>query len=144
MKTREFRESDRPPLRQLYLASRRQAFPWMDSGGMSGGDFDRDTRGELVLVAVEQSVPVGFVSIWEPENFIHNLFVLPRRTGSGIGTALLRDGLARIGRPATLKCQCKNTRAVRFYESRGWRIVSDGEGPDGPFHLMQLEGPASV
>jgi len=139
MMIRKFVESDRCALREIYFESRKHAFGWMDASLFTLEDFDYDTEGEVIWVATHTNTPVGFVSIWEPENFIHNLFVHPEAIGQGVGTELLNACLKRIGRPATLKCVKSNSKARRFYLSRGWIVVSEGEGPDGKYELMQFE-----
>ncbi len=93
MDTRLFAESDRCALREIYLESRMQAFGWMDSSLFRLDDFDRDTEGEIIWVAHQATNPVGFISAWEPENFIHNLFVHPKVAGQGVGSALLNECL---------------------------------------------------
>jgi len=111
----------------------------MDPSGLKAGDFDRDTKGEKIWVVTDSMHPIGFISVWEPENFIHNLFVHPKLFGRGIGTALLKECLQNIGRPAALKCSETNSVAKDFYLSKGWRVVSDGSGPDGKYLLMHYE-----
>ncbi len=139
MDTRLFAESDRCALRELYLATRIHGFGWIDSSLFRADDFDRDTEGELIWVATFSHNSVGFISVWEPENFIHNLFVHPKVAGQGVGSALLNKCLNHIGRPAVLKCVAQNTKARDFYLSKGWKIVSDGDGPDGKYLLMHFD-----
>jgi len=134
---RPFREHDRAGLRVLYLEARVQAFVWLDTSRFREEDFDRDTEGERIWVAVCDGTPAGFVAAWEAENFIHSLYVAPRMAGRGVGTALLTHCLSRIGRPATLKCLTRNILARDFYLRRQWLIVSGGEGTDGAYLLMQ-------
>ena len=104
-------------------------------------DFDRDTDGECIWVATVDNHPVGFISVWVQDSFIHNLFVHPSRLGIGTGSALLNASLKKIGRPASLKCLDKNISAKDFYLSRGWKIISQGKGPDGEYDLMQFTDP---
>ena len=33
----------------------------------------------------------------------------------------------------TLKCLKANERAKRFYQSQGWRVRSEADGPEGPY-----------
>ena len=139
MQTRFFTEKDRNALQKIYLESRKNAFHWMDKTLFNITDFDRDTDGECIWVATVDNHPVGFISVWVQDSFIHNLFVHPSRLGKGTGSALLKASLKKIGRPASLKCLDKNISAKDFYLSRGWKIVSDGEGPDGKYQLMQLD-----
>lgn len=111
----------------------------MDKSLFNLNDFDRDTDGECIWVATVNNFPVGFISVWLADNFIHNLFVHPSNVGQGIGSALLSESLKKIGRPASLKCLLKNMSARDFYLSQGWKIVSHGEGPDGEYQLMQFD-----
>jgi ribosomal protein S18 acetylase RimI-like enzyme len=126
------------PLRQLYLAARQQAFTWLDASTFALADFDTVTRGETILVALQQEVPVGFIAWWPPESFIHSLFVAPEQVGKGIGTALLQACLAQISRPATLKCLQQNQQALGFYQRQGWIIREAGDSAEGPYFLLML------
>ena len=141
METREYRRTDRAACRRIYREAREQTFTWFDSGSFADDDFDRDTEGELIWVACEDGKVVGFVSAWKPESFIHNLFVDPARRRRGIGTTLLETALAHLGRPASLKCQARNTTAHRFYLSRSWSVAEMGTSPEGDYFLMQLPAP---
>jgi len=136
---RPFTESDRNALREIYLESRRHAFSWADGSLFTQEDFDCDTKGERIWVATCETRPLGFASVWEPENFVHNLFVHPTVTGRGIGSALLDEALRHIGRPATLKCAEKNPKARDFYLSKSWTIISNGDGSEGRYFLMQFK-----
>lgn len=139
IEVRKFTEQDRVALRDIYLASRRKAFWWMEPSSLSLDDFDRDTEGEVIWVAEQNAKVTGFISVWEPENFIHAFFVAPDSTGCGIGTALLEACLDEIGRPASLKCSAPNKDAKGFYLSKGWQVVSEGEGTDGQYYLMHFK-----
>ena len=139
IETRFFTEKDRCALQKIYLESRKNTFDWMDDSLFNANDFDRDTDGECIWVATIENHPIGFISAWEPENFIHNLFVHPSNTGKGVGSALLRACLNKIGRPASLKCLGENIGARNFYLSKGWKIVSYGDGPDGKYQLMKID-----
>ncbi|PJJ58797.1 GNAT family N-acetyltransferase [Hymenobacter chitinivorans] len=126
------------PLRLLYLRARQRAFTWLDAAQFSLEDFDAVTRGETILVVLNQAEPVGFIAWWPPDNFIHSLFVAPEQHGQGIGQALLQACLARMGRPATLKCLQQNTRALGFYRALGWTITAEGDSSEGPYFLLTL------
>ena len=83
--------------------------------------------------------PVGFISIWMADHFIHHLFIDPNHQGQRLGEALLEEGLKIIGRPARLKCVVRNARACKFYEKHGWTIESTSqEGPMGPYRTYIL------
>lgn len=133
---RTFREADRPALRQVHRASRLAAFPWLDPVALPLDDFDRDTRDERIFVAELDGRPCGFVSIWEPDSFLHHLFVHPDVFRRGVGRALLDHCLPYLAGRATLKCLQANGNAVAFYRHLGWQIVGDGDSSDGPYYLM--------
>ncbi|MCK8492198.1 GNAT family N-acetyltransferase [Spirosoma sp. RP8] len=125
-----------PGLRQLYLDSRAQTFTWLDKARFASSDFDSATQDEEIRVAVVGEKPIGFVSWWPPDNFIHTLFVDYHFHHKGIGKALLDESLAQVGRPASLKCLQQNTNAVQFYQRQGWRIQAGGQSNEGAYFLM--------
>ena len=125
-------------LRRLYREVRIQTFVWADTSTFTLDDFDSATRDESVRVAISAGRPIGFVSWWLPDNFVHNLYVDPRVVRQGVGKALLNQCLAKLGRPATLKCLQKNTNAVAFYQKQGWQIKAEGQSAEGAYYLMML------
>lgn len=134
---REFEECDRQALRRLYVASRNAAFPWVPVDRHRLADFDEHTLGERILVAVVEGEILGFASIWEPDSFLHNLFVHPSAKRKGIGQALLKGSAAYFHRPPTLKCLTANSNAVQFYTAQGWKVVREESGEEGPYFLME-------
>lgn len=134
---REMKPKDLPALRNIYLETRAVTFQWLNETDLNLDDFDRDTEGERIWVAEFAGQLVGFISAWEPDNFIHHLFVLPTFSGKKIGSALLSTCLENIGRPAQLKCVSANADALRFYRAKGWQTVSRGVSSDGEYQLMQ-------
>lgn len=134
---REFIEADREPLRKLFVESRDAAFSWVAAGTHKLEDFDASTAGERILVAEYASHPVGFASVWQADSFLHNLFVHPQYQGLGVGRMLLLGCDKYFSSVPTLKCLKANDRAMRFYESEGWRVRSEADGPEGPYVLME-------
>ncbi len=141
LEIREFVESDRAHLRKLYVASRAAAFPWLPPSRLRLEDFDRDTREERVIVALLGATPAGFASIWEPDHFLHNLFVHPDHFRKGIGRALIGHCMPCFGGHAALKCLKSNAGAHAFYLHLGWRVAESGESPEGPYFLMTIGRP---
>ncbi|WP_338874336.1 GNAT family N-acetyltransferase [Spirosoma sp. SC4-14] len=131
-------------LRQLYLDARQHTFNWQDISKFRLDDFDTATKDEEILVAVSGNTPIGFVSWWEPDNFIHNLYVDAGYYRQGIGKSLLEHCLTKIGRPAALKCLQQNTPALLFYQSQGWRVHSAGQSDDGNYFLMLFREPSAT
>ncbi len=135
---REMKEGDLAALQDIYYQTRIESFHWLNPANVSSDDFEKDTKGERVWVAVSKDQIVGFISVWEPENFIHHLFVLPQYAGQKIGSRLLCFCIENIGRPATLKCVSANTKALAFYHAKGWQTLSIGTGTEGEYQLMQV------
>ncbi|MBO0953066.1 GNAT family N-acetyltransferase [Fibrella forsythiae] len=129
-----------PDLRALYYLSRQTAFPWEDPSGYTLLDFDLVTQDESILVAVDQQRPVGFISWWPPDNFIHSLFVDPAFIRKGVGKSLLQACLAHIGRPATLKCKTANQNALQFYYAQGWLPIDTVVDAGDPYLLLAFNG----
>ncbi|EPH95654.1 acetyltransferase, GNAT family [Enterococcus faecalis 13-SD-W-01] len=135
-------EQQRNELRELYFISRKKAFFWEDESAFNLADFDYDTKDELVLVATDNKQIVGFISLYVEDNFIHTLFVSPEKQGLGAGTALLQEAKKVLEMPMKLKCLSKNTAALKFYESQGWRKIDEVkyENANDNYWNLLLEG----
>ncbi len=120
-------EQDIPQLAQLFLKIRRQTFHWVEPAQFQLDDFAKQTKGERVWVAEHGANICGFIAIWQPDNFVHHLYVSSDWHGQGIGRALLDHGLADTAKPGSLKVATLNTAALAFYHRLGW-INSDEIG----------------
>jgi ribosomal protein S18 acetylase RimI-like enzyme len=132
-------KEDYDDLRKLFLKSRQENFSWMEYDSIRLDDFDSSTEGELLLTAKISNQIAGFISIWEENKFIHNLFVSSDFKRCGVGTALIKEAMKVVGLPLILKCVKTNENALNFYLSQGWTIeecVTDNE----PYYLMKYEG----
>jgi GNAT superfamily N-acetyltransferase len=138
---REFVESDRPALRELFVASRNDAFPWVSPSSHRPEDFDAVTHGERILVALDGACAIGFASVSEFDSFLHNLFVHPEFQAKGAGKALLAACERYFATVPTLKCVKANVRATLFYQLQGWVVRHEAEGPDGTYLLMEKHRP---
>jgi ribosomal protein S18 acetylase RimI-like enzyme len=135
----KFNEANLNKLRELYLKVRKSTFTWLNTENYSLLDFDKHTEGEVVYMAVSDGELLGFISIWEPENFIHNLFVSKVNQRQGIGESLL-DYVRKLNdRPYRLKCIIENTNAVNFYKKNHFEIESTGEDEVGKYFVMILK-----
>ena len=135
---RPYEEADRPFLRTLYLASRKDTWTWMETGDLQLEDFDRAVIGETVIVAERDGKLLGFASIFTQENFLHNLFVDPKAKGTGVGSALLHACEATFTGTGSLKCLIKSKNSVGFYLAKGWEIIAEGESPKGDYYLFHF------
>ena len=130
--------SDQAALADLYLRSRRTTFTWRNPGDFQLEDFARDTEGELIhLAESEDGTILGFIAVWEPDRFIHHLFVSPDHLRHGIGQALLIDLHERIPGSFHLKCLTANLPALAFYQKLGWTEVDRGTTEDGDYLLLE-------
>ncbi|MFH6999533.1 GNAT family N-acetyltransferase [Flavobacterium sp. FlaQc-57] len=138
MKITAIRKSDFEPLRNLYFKVRRGTFLWLDPSEFQLKDFDRDTKGELILVAHLNDIPVGFISIWMRDHFIHHLYIDQQHQGKNIGTQLLKAAIAKTQLPITLKCLENNLKAVDFYLKKGFIAIERGQSDHGGYILFEL------
>jgi ribosomal protein S18 acetylase RimI-like enzyme len=99
--------------------------------------FAKETEEERILVAEVPGALVGFVSLYEPQSFVHHLYVDPAFQGRGIGRALLSRAVGLAGGQASLKCQTRNAGALAFYRSLGWIEIAAGQGEFGPWVAMR-------
>ncbi|CAG4993937.1 hypothetical protein DYBT9275_01266 [Dyadobacter sp. CECT 9275] len=139
LQIREFNETDRGDLRKLYLEVRRQSFGWLEKDNFIKDTFDRDTEGETVLVAVNGSEIIGFISVCPQENFIHHIYVATAYQRQGVGEALLRSVRDLVEYPVRLKCLQNNTGAVEFYKKGGWIPKNLGISAEGIYILFELQ-----
>ena len=136
---------DHPSLAELFLAARKQAFPWLPAGSLSLDDFADQTKGEAIHLAEDADRSVlGFISVWEEEDFVHHLFVAPGHQRMGTGRALLLNLASRRAGPFTLKCHAANLAAVSFYRATGWREIGSGSTAEGGYLLMEWRPPGNL
>jgi len=136
-RVRPFEERDRSALEAIYRECRSEA-TWLPASHQS--NLARDTEGESLTVAVgSNDEPEGFISVWEPEGFIHHLYVRNQSRRKGIATQLLDSLTPRLPRPWRLKCVRTNEVALAFYRRHGWLEVSSGFGEDGPYAVLEKD-----
>lgn len=129
---------DLESLENLFLSTRLKTFHWCDPSLFKTTDFSIQTEGEIVHVAeIKGGRIVGFISVWEPDNFVHHLYVDEAFQRQGIGSALLDSIRAWLPFPHRLKCLEKNQPAIDFYQSEGWTILEQGSDALGSYFLME-------
>ncbi len=134
----EVQNKDYPVLKKLFLEERKRTFSWLDTSDYQLDDFEKQTQGEYIMAAFIDDIPVGFISIWMPNNFIHHLFIAEKHQGKNIGTALLKTAIQKTAFPITLKCLVNNKKAVEFYKRKGFIEKSKGESDSGTYILFEL------
>ncbi|MCM4153924.1 N-acetyltransferase [Arenibacter sp. N53] len=130
---KDFEESDREKLRQIYLEVRQTNFNWLDQESFRLSSFDKDTEGEYILVAKVDNEIVGFTSLWLKDNFIHHLYISKPFQRKGIGTELLNRVIEKLGSNVSLKCLIKNELGINFYLKHGWQPIGKGRSIEGEY-----------
>lgn len=137
IKIREVVLSDRPHLQALFLKVRQATFSWMDIAAFDVLDFDEETEGEHILVAICDNQLVGFISIWMEDLFIHHLYVDTAYQNKGIGKALLMAFLGKEKKVVQLKCLEKNEHAITFYKRNNFIEKERGTSVTGDYILFE-------
>jgi ribosomal protein S18 acetylase RimI-like enzyme len=108
-----------PPYSEAKAATLREELSLLPAiWGLTG--LQRLTRGAAMAAAIEHAHPK------EPYFYLAFIGVAPRFQGTGIGSALLEETLARVdaaGAPAFL--ENSNPRNVKLYERMGFRVVRE-------------------
>ncbi len=136
VKVRDAQEADWIALEVIFRTNRADGTEWLDSNRPKD-NLREQSEGEKILVAVIRDKVVGFVAIWEPESFIHHLYVDKIHQGKGIGRKLVLEAQERSPGPMRLKCVEKNQRALDFYFGSGWREVGRGDSNEGKYLLLE-------
>lgn len=133
---RQVRESDLSELTDIFKMNRGPDVAWLNPN-RPDDNLREQSKGETILVAESMGTLVGFASIWEPENFIHHLYVHRDHQRQGVGSCLVNEIARLFPGDLTLKCGKTNRRAMGFYLNTGWIEVSEGLGPDGRYALLK-------
>ncbi|WP_225581355.1 GNAT family N-acetyltransferase [Acidovorax sp. ACV02] len=131
--------SDLASLRNLFLRSRRTAFFWEACSGFALEDFDLQTVGEMQLLAFDGDRLLGFISVWEPDNFVHHLHVHPDAVNRGVGRKLLHALPGWSTTPYQLKCVAENTNALAFYRANNFVQTGRGRAKDQDYFLLAFD-----
>ncbi|MGJ7040465.1 GNAT family N-acetyltransferase [Shinella sp. BE166] len=136
---RNFIDADRDALADIYLTRRRDTFHWIAATSFRLEDFTSQTEGELILVAEAHGGEIaGFISLWEPDCFIHMLYIDKEWQGRGAGTALLRALPGWSSNTYCLKCLVQNKRAKGFYLKHGFKVTGTGGSPEGEYEVLTI------
>lgn len=98
--------------------------------------FEETTRGEQIYVAVMDHKIAGMASVWEPDNFIHYLFVDSSYRNRGVGKVMVTKLAELSGSLLTLKCLIENEKGMAFYYVTGWKEIEKGMCEDGEYALL--------
>lgn len=115
---------DVPALAALFYRVRVESFHWRSRESFDLSDFLKETAGEIIWLAeTGEGIPAGFIAVWEPDRFIHHLFVDSAHQRCGVGALLLQSLRKWLPQPHRLKCVTVNHPAYAFYRKHGWREI---------------------
>lgn len=99
--------------------------------------FEEAVEGEQLYVALIGECIAGMASVWEPDSFIHFLFVDQRSRHKKVASTLVRKLARWYEQPLTLKCLSENTEAMAFYRATGWSESGTGLCEEGTYVLFR-------
>ena len=132
---RKYRETDIDDVFAIYTRSREKG-SFLQRAEVGLDSFKQLIEDEELYLAIEKEVPVGFVSIFAEQSFIHHLYVLPQFQRRGFGKALMSHIGNKYEHPLSLKCEKENKPAVSFYKKSGWKIFKKGSEIDGTEYIL--------
>lgn len=136
---RQATPQDTQSLEELFLLTRRATFTSRAPEVFQRGDYQKSVEGEEVWVAEQDDIIVGFISLWLPDNFIHNLFVHPDWQQQGVGTMLLKRAEDHLGCPLSLKIAMDNLDACQFYQKHNYELISIHTDTEEPYMLYRKQ-----
>ena len=132
---------DGAALARIFVESRLEAFYWQNPARFRLEDFETETAGEVVFVAEDGSGKIlGFISVWEPDRFVHHLYIAPDQQRRGIGKRLLESLLSWLPLPYRLKCKVRNEAACAFYRKNDWVETGRGKDEHGEYLVLEFHG----
>lgn len=110
----------------LYHRVATQTLHWMPPNSFTPEVFLEQALHETVWLAWEARRVVGLAALYEPDSFLHSLYIDAAHQGRGIGLALLNTVAAAAREPLSLKVEEQNHRARRFYAREGFSEIETG------------------
>lgn len=136
VRVRDMTDADESACADIFARAWAHAFPH-HVRAIDEDVFLRETDGELVLVAEQDGRVTGFAAIFEPESFLHHLYVDPALHKRGTGRALLDAARARCAARLSLKVQSTNESARAFYAHLGYGEYARGADEYGVWILLK-------
>ncbi len=93
---------------------------WIPPGVHTAPAFIRQAEHEIVFIALAGNRLIGIAALYEPESFLHSLYVDAGWQGRGVGTALLAAAAEAAPGRLSLKVEERNRRARAFYAAHGF------------------------
>lgn len=126
--------TDSKTITAIYLASRKECIPYAPLAHKDDAIYswvdEVLIKTDRIITASKEGVVYGFIATASDagRQWINHLYIHPKHTGQGIGSALLEYALAPMPRPVYLYTFQANTGARRFYERYGFLALEFGNG----------------
>jgi ribosomal protein S18 acetylase RimI-like enzyme len=137
MHIRDLTEQDEEACALIFARAWAHAFP-QHKREIDRETFLRETDGELVIVAEQDDVVLGFAAIYRPDDFLHHLYVDPAVHAMGVGRALIEAARERTDGSLRLRCQATNVNALGFYAHLGFREHERGSDQFGAWIGLRI------
>ncbi|MCX7297439.1 MAG: GNAT family N-acetyltransferase [Hyphomicrobiales bacterium] len=96
-----------------------------------------------VVVAEQDGVPVGFVTVDRNTKYLDQIVVAPEHWGGGIARALLDEAKRLSPSGLELLVNKDNARAIRFYEKHGFAYAGEDKNPVSGIAVNRMTWPSS-
>ena len=124
----------------IFIETLAAFFPDEPAAARTKAAYAASVAGEEQWVALLGVKIIGYISVYWPTNFIHNLYILPAFQGQGAGRLLMSNVLQQAHGDMELKTDKANARAFAFYRRHGWRVVGEGMAATGPWWRLRCAG----
>ena len=134
----ELKDETVKSLCQSFNQTRLETPTWEDKKSLTVKEFQKVIEDEVLYVALEDEEVIGFLSLFEPEMFIHLFFTRYHAQGKGLGTQLLQRLEEDYNhRTLSLKCLIPNKLAQKFYFKQGF-VISETNVKEN-YYLLKKE-----
>jgi ribosomal protein S18 acetylase RimI-like enzyme len=137
MHIRDLTEADEDACALIFARAWAHAFP-QHPRDIDRETFLHETDGEVVIVAEQDGVALGFAAVYRPDDFLHHLYVDPTVHRLGVGRALIEAARERTGGGLRLRCQATNVNALGFYAHLGFREYERGRDEYGEWIGLRI------
>lgn len=104
----------------LYSRVAKATLHWLPPGGFEPEVFLEQALHETIWLAWERGHIIGVAALYEPDSFLHSLYIDFGHQGRGVGLALLNTVASAARGPLSLKVEEQNLGARRFYAREGF------------------------
>ncbi len=105
---------------ELYIEVAGHVFSSDEGDEADLDDVEEATEGEVIYLARSEDRIVGFIAYYQPDHFLHSLYIHFDYQGKGVGRQLVDHIVKEHGPGHTLKVEKQNEGAIGFYSRLGY------------------------